>query len=128
MLSLFPSLFAWSFFGIALLRVVLALVVASHAWEHFKDARATKALSAIVISLIEAVLAILLFIGLFTQATALLLAILMLASLVINYRHRDDLPIGLHNHYPKAYYLLIAIIALSLLTLGPGAWAIDLPL
>jgi uncharacterized membrane protein YphA (DoxX/SURF4 family) len=128
MLSLFPSLFTWSFFGIAFLRVVLALVLGAHAWEHLKDARSAKVAGAMILGLIEAILALLLLIGLFTQVAALLLAVLMIASLVLKYQHRDNLPIGLQNHYPPVYYVLIAAIALSLLVLGPGAWAIDWPL
>lgn len=120
MLSLFPSLFTWSFFGIAFLRIVLALVVGAHAWEHLKDARRIKEIPAFILGVLEAFIAAFLFIGLFTQVAALLLAILMIASLILKYNHRDN--------YPTTYYLLLAAIALSLMTLGPGALAIDWPL
>ena len=120
MLSLFPSLFTWSFFGIAFLRIVLALIVGAHAWEHLKDAKVSREIPAFVLGILEAFIAIFLLIGLFTQVAALLLAIVMIASLVLKYNHRDN--------YPITYYLLLAAIALALMTLGPGAYAIDWPL
>ncbi len=121
MLSLFPSLLDYSFYGITFLRVILALALASHAFLHLKNAWPSRDLTSIALSLIEGALAIFLFLGLFTQAAALLVAILMLVSLILNYRHHD-------SYHSRTYYLLLIAIALSLLVLGPGALAIDYPL
>ncbi len=118
MLSLFPDLLAYSFYGITLLRVATGLVLLTHAWEHFKH---SSTLSSRVLSLAEAVIAALLVVGLFTQAAALLLTLLIIGTLTINYHHKD-------KKLSWSYCFLLAAVGLALSTMGPGAWAIDWPL
>jgi uncharacterized membrane protein YphA (DoxX/SURF4 family) len=118
MLSLFPDLLTYSFYGITLLRVATGLVLLAHAWEHFNH---SPTLSSRLLALVEAVIAGLLIIGLFTQAAALLLTLLIIGTLAINYRHKD-------KKISWSFYFLLAVIGLSLATMGPGAWAIDWPL
>ncbi|MDO8183639.1 MAG: hypothetical protein Q7T49_01460 [bacterium] len=118
MLSLLPDLLSYNFYGIALLRAATGLILLVHTWEHFRHSSTT---SSRFLALLEAGIAALLIIGLFTQAAALLLTLLMLGSLVINYRHKD-------KQIEKSYFFLLAIIGLSLATMGPGAYAIDWPL
>lgn len=118
MLSLFPDLLAYSFYGITVLRVATGLILITHAWQHFKH---SPVFSSRLLALVEAVIAGLLVLGLFTQAAGLLLALLMLGSLVLNYRHKDK-----NNEIPLE--ILLAVIGLVIATLGPGALAIDWPL
>lgn len=113
MLSLFPSLFDYSFFGITFLRVVLALVIAWCAWEKPKEQWPMK--------LVQGIIAVLLLIGLFTQAAALLLAIIATANLIMKKENRNN------RDWVTSRVLIIAL-ALALVLFGPGAWAIDLPL
>ncbi len=118
MLSLFPSLLVYSFYGITLLRAATGLILLAHAWRHFiKSSNASSRL----LALIEAVVAGLLIVGLFTQAAGLLLTLLMFGSLILNYRHKD-------KSFELSFEILLAVIGLVIATLGPGAIAIDWPL
>lgn len=121
MLSLFPELFFLDQYGITLLRVVAGAVLLWHAVNHFRATNTRGKISGFLLSGLELVIAALLLIGLFTQAAAILLAVLMIGSLALNYRHGG-------NHYSKSYYFLLAAIGLALLVLGPGQFAFDLPL
>lgn len=125
MLSLLPELLNYSFLSTALLRIVLGLIMLWQAGRHFRRRHGHGTF--MLLALIELVIAALLIVGLYTQAAALLLVVLSLGSIVLNYHHRDNAHDGDTAHY-LAFHVLLAITALTLTTLGPGAWAFDLPL
>ncbi|MBP9856139.1 MAG: hypothetical protein KBC48_02435 [Candidatus Pacebacteria bacterium] len=125
MLSLLPELLNYSFFGTALLRVTLGIIMLWQAGRHFT--RRGQHHTFTILSIIELIIAGLLIVGLYTQAAALLLVVLSLGSIILNYHHRDNTNDGDTAHY-LAFHLLLAVAALTLTTLGPGAWAFDLPL
>ena len=111
-LSVLPSLLDYSFFGTALLRLVLGLVVLQLGYRIlFKspppDNRRRLAGGLVLVS------GALLLVGFLTQIASLIVA---LFSLEFSFGDR------------VSFYLLLLAAALALLTLGPGAFAIDLPL
>jgi len=120
-LSLFPSLFTYQLVGIFVLRVVLGFIFL-HLGHNiiFKLNRPETWIktSGLIIGLVG----ILLILGLFTQAAALVTALLSLLAVIIKIRSSHALEHGLD------YYLLLLGISIALLTLGAGAFAIDLPL
>ena len=120
-LSVLPSLLDYSFFGTALLRLVLGLVVLQLGYRIlFKspppDNRRRLAGGLVLVS------GALLVVGFLTQVAALAIAIFALAALII--KLRAEFSFGDR----VSFYLLLLAAALALLTLGPGAFAIDLPL
>ncbi len=121
MLSLFPEVFFLDQYGVTVLRVAAGAVLLWHAVNHFKATDTHGKISGFLLAGLELIIAVLLLVGLFTQAAAILLAVLMIGSLALNYRHGG-------NHYSKSYYFLLAAIALALFVLGPGQFAFDLPL
>jgi len=73
-------------------------------------------------ALLEIVGGLMLVFGVFTQIAALVLSILMLGSVIIKIRNTSALRNDLE------FYVLLFIATLSLLFLGPGIFAFDLPL
>jgi len=123
MLSLFPTLFDYSPIAITLLRVSMAYMFLLFGAQLFKALVTTHAPTGtrtlgVVYGLAQIMVGGLLAVGMYTQVAALggvalLLLHLLTGAQTTNARH--------------VYYLLL-VIGLSLLFLGPGALAFDLPL
>ena len=107
MLSLLPNLLNWWIFAPIILRAALGISFLS---EASRERQSKKPLTTI-----KLILGIGLILGLFTQVVALASAILVLYRLV---KKQDD----------RELLILELAISLALLVLGPGIFAIDLPL
>ncbi len=110
MLSLFPQLFNYSQMAPFLLRLALAIVLFLTARQTGKTFATIKILSGI-----------LLLLGLFTQAAAIIVIALTLSEIII--AKKKQLVIE-----DKMSKVMVIVIALSLLLLGPGLFSFDLPL
>lgn len=114
-LSIFPRLLDWQFYGPTLLRLALGAIVLAHGWQKLSGDKTQLA------GWVEFLGGILLVIGLWTQLAALILAIEFLV--IIFWIQRGKPFIG-----GREFDFLILFTLLSILVLGPGAWSIDLPL
>jgi uncharacterized membrane protein YphA (DoxX/SURF4 family) len=124
-LSVFPSLFSYTLLGIFVLRVALGLVILRLAFTTlFKINRPESWIKGTGIVLL--LVGILLVIGLYTQIAALVVTLASLLAVIIKIRVR----LAEHQSLSQGveYYFLLLAIAVSLLFLGAGAFAIDLPL
>lgn len=115
MLSLFPSLFAYSLLAPFLLRIVLAAVVIHFA---FKNVQKRQHVS-VTFGVIQALCGVLLFIGFLTQLAALVLVLIFGLLLVKQIAKKSFLTDGVN------YYILLFVISLTLLITGPGLFAFD---
>ncbi len=132
MLSIFPQLFFLTPLAIALLRVAAGVVFLCAAWMLVKGRAELSQITFIVIGsgswiplLAAAVnlgLGVLLVVGFYTQAAAIVGALLSLKALVWHRRYPRFFPLG------GTAYALIAVISLALIATGAGAFAFDLPL
>lgn len=134
-LSLFPSLFTYQLLGIFLIRIALGITFLRLCYIGIKYNHAEQveslnkiglrpaSLFAALVSLIKGVGGILLIIGLWMQGAALATGILMLVASSIKYYKPDLLP-----RHKLGFCLLLTVISFALIFLGPGAFAIDLPL
>jgi len=75
------------------------------------------------VSSIEGIAGVLLVIGFYTQGAAVVTGALMTVATFIKWRK----PSALHRN-TMDFYIILAVVSFSLLFLGPGAFAIDLPL
>src|SRR3989338_4222058 len=140
MLSTFPQLFDFQFYGPLILRLALGVILFAHGWSKFKNDKAQFAgrlellkfrpgkFWAWVVALTEFLGGILILIGLFTQLTVLVLAI---EFLVIIFWVRHGQQLVAKSEAPsmsREFDFLILAALLALLVLGPGAWAVDYPL
>jgi uncharacterized membrane protein YphA (DoxX/SURF4 family) len=113
MLSIFPELLFLSPLAALLIRVSVAIVFALSASRHIRNAPTrTRILGAI-----EAVVAILLFFGVYTQVAALVAIALIVAYFFM-----------LERPFPKSTLVLLAVMSMSLVVTGAGPYAFDLPL
>jgi ABC-type Na+ efflux pump permease subunit len=111
MLSIFPWLFNYSQVAPLILRIVLAVALVALNFSRMKNEDRYLRVSAGA----QCLAALSLFLGIFTQAGALLAIIAIIADVIK--KQRD-----------KLLGLLIFAIALSLLFSGPGLFSLDLPL
>ncbi|HEY5383078.1 MAG TPA: hypothetical protein VIJ88_00800 [Candidatus Paceibacterota bacterium] len=133
MLNPLPQLLTFSFFAPTLLRITVACVFFYIAYIHTqrrKEIGATRFIlvgamgvwASWVLVVLEAGVALGLFLGYYTQIAALLGLLLCIKSFVWA------------KKYPRVFflcrieYILLFVICLSLLLTGAGAFAFDLPL
>lgn len=134
MLSIFPTLLAYNMIGTTLLRVSLGAIFLVLGYRAMKKDR-SHFLSffnklglrggvylAMFFALIETLVGIFLLAGLYTQIAALVALIISLKLLLLN------LFGGKLTSEAPSFYFLTAIISASLLFLGAGLLAFDLPL
>lgn len=133
MLSLFPYLLDFQFYGPAILRLALGTIFLVHGWQKLSGDKTQFAgwlesmkfkpgkFWAWLVTLVEFLGGILLVIGLWTQLAALVLAIEFLV--IIFWVQRGKPFVG-----GREFDFLIFMALLALLVLGPGALALDLPL
>ena len=114
MLVLFPQLLSLSWFAAFMIRITLMLVFVYAGYTHAGD----KKVSLKVLGVVEVMLAGLLLVGAWTQAVAILAAIITGSWLGM----KRIAPL------PLSTMLLAFVVALSLILTGSGPFAFDLPL
>ena len=132
MLSLFPQVLFLSPLAVTLLRIASALVFLSMAWTHLKRRKELGEVDFIVVGrgvwipILTAVFELLiaggLLFGIYTQAAALLGALGALKSFIWKRRYSMFLPTS------RIASALLFVICVSLIFMGAGAFAFDLPL
>lgn len=125
--SLFPELFTWGFFVPTMFRVLLAAYFVSCGIRFFKDRAGTahdknERYAYQILGFLLLVLAGFLAFGYLVQAAAAVAVSLGIISLWIRKKNPQDAP------QTRAFYIFATAMALSLIVLGPGAFAIDIPL
>lgn len=120
MLSLFPSLLSWSQLSPTLIRIVLGAVLLYQSYHELRSGKVSTTTKAV--GVIEALSGILLFIGLWTQLAALVIVVDLIIRLILKAKSRAFLTDGVN------YYLLLLVLAVSLIFTGAGLWGFDLPL
>ncbi len=127
MVSVFPSLLAWSEFSPLLIRLTLAAILFFWAKRAFAshnnvDGYNLTQTQAKILAIKESVLAVLLIIGLWTQVAALIVLIDLVIRIASKIKRKQFLSDGVN------YYLIILVLAISLLVTGSGALSFDYPL
>ena len=114
--SLFPELFNFSFLAPFVLRIALGVPLIKHGFGKIiaKENAPQRILGGIVF-----LSGIFLIIGLFTQAAAIAVSLIIIAGSIIK-----------KEQYPRSWTerLIKLAIAVSLILTGPGMFAFDLPL
>jgi|SRR3990167_3687342 len=119
MFSLFPNLLAFEGFAPLFLRLTLGAVFILWGYRKLKS-RENR--NAIMTGSAEALIGVLLIIGLLTQLAALIAIIILAIRLIEKIKGKAFLTDGIN------YYLILFIISLTLLITGPGFISFDLPL
>jgi uncharacterized membrane protein YphA (DoxX/SURF4 family) len=119
MLSIFPSLFTYEQVGPFLIRIVLGLTLAHFGYRKIVGKGQSEGSNTRTYGIVEMSIALFLIIGLYTQLAALLNVVI----LVIKLGHKVKK--GLFLSDGVNYYVLLLVMALSLLFTGPGCFAFD---
>lgn len=120
MLSLFPSLLTYQMLSPLLVRLVLGAVIIHLAYKGLRHAHLDSKNK--ILAYFEVLLGILLVIGLFVQGVALIVALILLIRIIGKIQKKAFLSDGIN------YYLILFVLALTLLVSGAGFLAFDLPL
>lgn len=133
--SLFPHLLDYQMLGIFMLRATLGLIFIYFWYEkvflfkkdqiHFYEKIGLRPAKVffLLVSSTEGVAGALLTIGLYTQGAAIVAGVLMTLASLIKWHKPSALPKNTND-----FYVILMIVSFALLFLGPGAFAIDLPL
>jgi uncharacterized membrane protein YphA (DoxX/SURF4 family) len=120
MLSIFPSLYTYGLVAPLIIRMALA---AAFGWIGSANAKSKSPGGKFhILGVIEMFLALFIFIGLFTQLMALFIAIILAVKLAYKVKQGAFLSNGVN------YYLILLVMAVSLMFSGAGWLAFDLPL
>src|SRR3989338_10998089 len=114
--GLFPELFNFSFLAPFILRIALGVPLIKHGFG--KIIAKESALQRILVGIVF-LSGIFLVIGLFTQAAAMAVSLIIISSSII-----------IRGQHPRSWTerLIKLAIAVSLILTGPGLFAFDLPL
>ncbi len=133
--SLFPELFTYAFLVTGVLRMTLGLIFIWLAYKKFFRERAEgivffenlRMRPAIVfvaiVSGVEAIAGVALVAGFYTQVAVLVTGGFMTLATLIKFYRPSALP-----RNTAEFYILLAVVSFTILFLGPGAFAFDLPL
>lgn len=133
MLSLFPQLLFLAPAGTTLLRVVAAIYFAYMAWYFWQEHDRFNGMPAPIVGQIRpwmiifgdvvlSVVAVLLALGAWTQAVAILGGLSIIKQLIFYSRYKDVYP------FTRSTYWLLLAVCIMLIVTGAGAFAFDLPL
>ena len=134
MLSVFPSLFTYELVVPLVFRIVIGLVLVVYGYKHIAETRDDKMATLVhlkpatasfwlwLVGIVNIVGGLLLVVGLYTQVVALVFSILLLWAVMYKYKKPEMVPLS------QGTLLLLLLVTASLLFLGAGFYAIDLPL
>ncbi len=134
LLSTIPYLLNFRFFAPLLLRVAIGCLFVFYGYQKLTTKRTHKKLFfesigfrqglffAISLGIIELIGGVLLVVGLLTQPTALILAVIMAVAFIVKLQHPTTL------EHERVLYFILLVILISLTLSGPGYYAFDLPL
>lgn len=121
--ALFPALLSYHFFAPLILRVILAITFIHFGKHKVRQSKEYVALKfGKTIGWLEVILGALLLVGIYTQLVAILISIILIIQLLHKIKSKAFLTDGIN------YYLILLVIAISLILTGPGRFAFDLPL
>jgi len=115
-----PSLLTYQQAGPMIIRLVLGFTLFYFGWKKIKGTGDSSGSNSPVYGGIEMFISIFLIVGLFTQIAALLNVIILLIKLGFKAKQGKLLNDGIN------YYILLLVMALSLMFTGPGFFAFDI--
>jgi uncharacterized membrane protein YphA (DoxX/SURF4 family) len=130
---MYPGLFSYGILAPTILRIVAGFIFLSFAYRAFISRKERSVFAHVrkgayekfllwVRIVIEFFGGLLLLFGLFTQLAAMILSLVTLVAIAVKARNPRLLRNGL------GFFILLLVVLLSLIVLGPGIWAFDLPL
>ncbi|MCX6719041.1 MAG: hypothetical protein NTZ38_01550 [Candidatus Taylorbacteria bacterium] len=120
MLSTFPTLFSYQELAPFLLRITLGVIFLFWAYKAIRKADSTR--NQKIVAAIEFIIGLLLIVGMRVQVAAHIAIIDLIVRLIERAKNKAFLTDGVN------YYLILLVMALSLMVLGAGWWGFDVRL
>jgi uncharacterized membrane protein YphA (DoxX/SURF4 family) len=118
--SIFPELFNYPLIAIFVLRLTLGALMAGYGlFKIFKNPERKWKIAGVV----ELISGFFLIIGFLVQLASIIIFLLMLGALFLKIMRSEGFV-----EKPYGFYVALLVVSLSLLFLGPGIFALDLPL
>ena len=121
-LSIFPYLLSYQQLSPFIIRVMLGITLAYFGYHKMRGHGQSSGSNSKTYGIVEITIALFLIIGLWTQLAALLNAIILLIKIGFKIKEKKFLTDGVN------YYILLLVMAISLIFTGAGFLAIDYPL
>ena len=121
-LSIFPYLLSYQQLSPFIIRLALGVTLAYFGYHKILGSGKSSGSNSKAYGWLEVVIAFFLIIGLWTQLAALLNVLILLIKLGWKVKEKKFLTDGVN------YYILLLVMAVSLIFTGAGAFAIDYPL
>ncbi|MBP6858528.1 MAG: DoxX family protein [Candidatus Pacebacteria bacterium] len=122
MLSVFPTLLSYEQLAPFILRMMLGITLAYFGYQKILGKGGSSGSNTKIYGGIEVLISVFLIIGLWTQVAALVNAVILVVKIGFKIRHKEFLTNGVN------YYLLLLAMAVSVMFLGAGWFAFDMPL
>ena len=121
-LSIFPVLLSYQQLSPFIIRVMLGITLAYFGYHKMRGYGQSSGSNSKTYGIVEITIALFLIIGLWTQLAAILNAIILLIKIGFKVKEKKFLTDGVN------YYILLLVMAISLIFTGAGFLAIDYPL
>lgn len=121
-LSIFPVLLSYQQLAPFIIRVVLGITLAYFGYHKILGGGQSSGSNSKTYGMVEIIIALFLVVGFWTQLAALLNAIILIIKLGFKIKEKKFLTDGVN------YYILLLVMAISLIFTGAGFLAIDYPL
>lgn len=120
--SLFPDLFSYSMLGVFAVRAILGCTLLTLGIHEIKRRNTESSRLVLYSGILKSLAGALILIGLGTQVGALIAIVILAIHIALKVKNKQFLSDGIN------YYVILFVLACSILVLGPGAFAFDLPL
>ncbi len=118
-MDIFPALHGRADIAALILRIVLGGTLAYFAWLKIRGRGASSGSNSTRYGVVELIIAVFLLVGLYTQLCAFLNALILVIKLFFKYKEGKLFSDGIN------YYILLLSIAVALLFMSPGMWALE---
>lgn len=119
MLAIFPHLLSYQALSPFIIRVILGITLAHFGYLKVKGKGKSSGSNSKIYGWVEIVIALFLVVGLYTQLAALANVVILLIKIGFKIRDKAFLTDGVN------YYILLLVMALSLILTGAGAFGFD---
>lgn len=133
--SLFPSFLDYQLLGVFIVRVTLGFIIINFAYKNIFSERLerTEIFEKLkirpakvffwIVTAAEFIGGVGLLVGFYTQLVGIVVGFFMVFVALIKHHHPNVLPKN-----TVEFYVILAVVSFSFLFLGPGVFAIDLPM
>jgi uncharacterized membrane protein YphA (DoxX/SURF4 family) len=120
MLTPFPGLLTWGLLSPLIIRITLGVILTYWGYKALRDTSGTT--NKKVTGIVDVVVGLMCIVGFYTQIAAMIAALGLIIRIIERIKNKAFLTDGIN------YYLIVLVLALSLIVTGAGLFAFDIGL